>query len=564
MLQDKFQLEIINRLGFTKTPLVHSADLEKLKKLYLKYFGNNELAEQAMEVSHNNPKDNRGLEIHQEIVRILEASFNEKFENFSFLASHFVVKKGQNNQSFQIHQDWNVVDEENYYNYQVWIPLALSYPENGGVCFIPESHLFYKNLRSGSFGIPNIPISENIEKYLSYLRLLPTEAAIFFSKTFHGSFMNSSAQDRVAVLVNIIQEKSKPLYFHRSDNELEAYQFETDSIFKNLPRLEKGEQVLGEKIDFERSLNNYDLETITEDKLIEKIIERKEKIGLAPDYEHKLYSIIKDKKIEAQVNEFGYEIIEFLDEEAIKKLQHKFNELFPDRDLYEGAYSGMNELSLDKRREMFLFIKETISPYLDKCFNNWTLPIASFYSRKPDKKYLLEWHSDPSFIFNEHLEGIYGLWCPLVNVFEDTGTLRLIPKSHRLLNKLHFAYKTSKWSLDAKRSVLDEYGKSFNLKAGHALLFDARMIHSSSPNHSDFHRDNIVMRINHARSQYFSMQTESSTSKKGAVYLQNKEFFFTEEITKHNLKPKSAPKMGEMALFYNEVQDSWIRGKLKI
>jgi ectoine hydroxylase-related dioxygenase (phytanoyl-CoA dioxygenase family) len=563
MLQDNFQLEIINRLGFTKLQLIGALEIEKLRAVYSKFFGKQALSNNAMEVSHNNPNDDRALKIHKEIVEVLQKSFAENFENFEFLASHFVVKKAKNNQSFQIHQDWNVVDEENYYNYQVWIPLDLSYPENGGICFVPESHLFYKNLRSGSFGIPHIPISEKIEKHLSYLRLFPKEAAVFFSKTFHGSFMNSSNTDRVVVLVNIIQQKAKPIYFHKENEKLEVFQFGTESIFKNLSRLEKGSRALKQKVDFDKTINQYDLEKIDEQMLLNKILQRNKKNGLAAAYEHKLFSIIKQEGIEVKVNESGYEIIEFLSADVIKKLQDKFNEMFPNRDLYEGAYSGMNELSLDKRREMYQFIKDTITPSLDAHFKNYFLPITSFYSRKPDQKYLLEWHSDPSFIFNEHLESFYGIWCPLVDVFENTGTLRLVPKSHRLLNKLHFAYKTSQWALESKRALLDKYGKSFSLKAGQALLFDARMIHSSEPNYSNFHRDNIVMRINHEKSQYFSMQTESSKAEKGNIYLQDKAFFFTEEITKHNLKPKHAPKIGEMALFYNEIPDEVIRKKLE-
>lgn len=563
MLKDKSQLEIINRLGFTKSSVLKNSDIHKLQKLYIRYFGSNQLSNEAMEVSHNKPRDTRAFDIHQQIIAIVNDSFREKFEDFEFLASHFVVKKAQNNQSFQIHQDWNVVDEDKYYNYQVWIPLALSYPENGGICFIPESHLFFNNIRSGSFGIPHVPITNKIEKYLSYLRLYPTEAAIFFSKTFHGSFINSSPKDRVAVLVNIIQRKAKPLYFHRNADKLESYYFGTKEVFTHLPELEKGNQVLKEQVNLQSSLEGYDIDLVDETQLIEKMVERKSIQGLPTDYEHKMFSIISDENLEAKVNKKGYEIIEFLDKKAIEKLKKKFNEFFPDRSSFEGAYSGMNDLSLDKRREMYLYIKHVISPYLDKFFRNHYLPIASFYSRKPDKQYFLDWHSDPSFIFNEHLEGIYGIWCPLIDVFKNSGTLKLVPKSHRLLNKLHFAYKTAKWSLEGKRKLLDRYGKSFDLKAGQALLFDGRMIHSSEPNYSDFDRDNIVMRINHNKSDYFSMQTDSNKAKKGNIYSQGKDYFFTNQVTEHNIKPINSPKMGEMYLFYNEVPDEYIGEKLK-
>ena len=101
------------------------------------------------------------------------------------------------------------------------------------------------------------------------------------------------------------------------------------------------------------------------------------------------------------------------------------------------------------------------------------------------------------------------------------------------------------------------------MKAGQAILFDGRMIHSSEPNYSDFDRDNIVMRINHNKSDYFSMQTDSNKAKKGNIYSQGKDYFFTNQVTEHNIKPINTPKMGEMYLFYNDVQDEYIGEKLK-
>lgn len=565
MFKNSLELETINNLGFNKVKLGNKELTLNLKKTYNKYFSSKKNQDE-LNVSHNNPKFKKSLQVHDEIVEIVKPFFDEVFEDYQFLASHFVVKRSKNSESMQLHQDWNVVDEQKYLNYQVWIPLDLSYPENGGMCFIPKSHQFYNNIRSGSFGMPIVEIEQKIHENLAYLRLFPGEACVFFSKTFHGSFVNSTPKDRLAVLINIIPKKAKPLYFHKSKNYIDTYKFSTSFIFENLHLLEKGLMPpsavkIGSRRIEKPQINNT---KISLSHLLTKVKEVNLSNNLPQNYEFKTLSIIKNPGLELEVNSNGYAVIDFLDTKALQSLRNEFAKYFPNREKYSGAFSGMNELNLKDRKEMYYAIKQIIEPALASVFKNYRLPICSFYSRKPDGNYLLDWHSDPSFILNEHIESIYGIWCPLLDVDENTGTLKIVPNSHRLVNKLHFAYKTSSWALSNKRRLLDNYSKSFKLKAGQAILFDGRIIHGSDPNISNVNRDNIVMRVNHENSDYFSMRTKNSpTDEKGMVIKHNTDFFFSEEITEHNTQTKFGEEMGEMYLFNDEVEDEYIHKKLK-
>lgn len=563
MIKDKLYQESVERLGFTKITLGDDALCEGLQKIYLKYWGSNSQISD-MAVTHNNPDDNRALDIHKEIVSVAQPYLENTFENFQILASHFVIKKANSQESFQLHQDWNVVDEKKYYNFQVWIPLELSYPENGGLCFIPESHLFFENIRSGSFGIPSIRLEESIYPFLSFLRLFPGEAAVFYSKTFHGSFINSSPKDRVAVLINIIQAKATPLYFHFEENNLFSFKITTEYIFKNLHSLEKGIKPLNNEYTVNSIFPEFDNKYLSLEYLLQKIKKQNICLNRSLEYEHKLYSIINNDEFEKEINHMGYAIVNLLNISEIDLLKNKFAEVFPDRTQYIGAYSTMSEMSPSERKSIHHFTFNTVKKSLDKYFKDYNSPISLLYSRNPDNEYLLEWHSDPSLIFNENIEPLYGIWCPLLDVNNEHGALKVIPGSHRLQNKLNFAYKTTNFNLDEKRKILEKFGVSFNLKAGEAIIFDARIIHGSDPNKSKVCRDNFVMRICHKNSKFFNMITENKNAQKGIVYVQNEEYFYDEvnTIKEHNITPNTGKKAGIMYLFDADLSDKKLIEKL--
>lgn len=561
MLKDISNQEAIERLGFTTIDLVDPDICQKLSLLYEKSLGN-KVQTNDMMVNHNVLRPHESLEIHREICRILKPSFDSVFRDYAFLASHFAVKKAKSDAPFQLHQDWNVVDETKYYNFQVWIPVGLSYPENGGLCFVPESHNFYDNVRSGSIGMPSIPIEERLFPYLSYLRLLPGEAAVFYSKTFHGSFVNSTPIDRIAVLVNIIQKKSTPLYFHQANGIISSHVISTEYIFNHLPQLEKGclpdAEVAQEAYVSTRSIHN----NISADDIIAKIHYSNSVKRRDLDYEHKILHILKDSELESRVNKDGFAVIDLLDDDTLTLLRKKFEEMFPDRSLYTGAYAGVQVFDFDRRKEMYLFLKETIDECLQNYFKDYCVPLASFYSRKPDRKHSLDWHSDPSYSFSENVDSIYGLWIPLVDVDENRGVLRVIPKGHRLVNKPHFAYLVTRWPLENKRRLLDPYGIAFNLKAGQAILFDNRMIHASHPNMSDTHRDNLIVRVAHQRAKYFNVVTKSNKDAVGTLYRQGSDFLLTDSMTKHNITPQVGEKIGDYYFFDQEITDEYIAKRL--
>ncbi|MEX0595954.1 MAG: phytanoyl-CoA dioxygenase family protein, partial [Candidatus Paceibacterota bacterium] len=377
---------------------------------------------QDIMVTNNQMKPEQSLQIHKELVDLAHPFLEEKFQNFNVFASHFVVKKAKSQTSFQLHQDWNATDEQKSKSLKVWVPLTSSFPENGGLCFIPQSHRFYNNYRSGSLGIPQFEITENLHPYLSYLRLFPGEAALFYNHTLHGSFINSTDENRIGVIFNLIEKDAQALYYHKTEKgQIESYPLTTKSLFENLSVLEKGELPhFGDALDcFDAKIEDYT--SWTEKDLIEQIHSINIQSGRALNYENKLYRIIKNKDLETLINKQGYAIIDLLDATTIDLFRAKFWEIYPDRSKYSGLYSSMMHVPHEERKKLHDFTMDALSLCLEKYVENYASPISLFYSRRPDKEYYLEWHSDPSILLNQHLEPLYGVWFPLLDLNPKSG-----------------------------------------------------------------------------------------------------------------------------------------------
>lgn len=525
----------LKKLGFARLGGFSHSTLDKLQTLYSNHFQQLN-SKSDLTVTHNLNNVLSPIQIHEAICNIIESDLDNLLLGHRIFASHFAVKKAGSEGSFQLHQDWSITDENNYENFQIWIPLNTSYPENGGLCFVPESHSFLSNLRSGSLSIPRIPINKEVYPYLSYYRLFKGEAVAFYSRTLHGSFINSSPEDRVGVIINILEENTPTYYFHKiSDEKIQKHQIDTKTLFEYLPSLEKGELPFNQLIS-EEKFNQYSNNDMDFDFVLSKIRQISKEKNRPEDYEHKETTILRNEELEIEINKNGFAIIEFLTSKEIEQLKTEFGKFFPDRSLFSGSYSSMSALDNEQRKNAHLAIQAIIKERLESLFKDFECPISLLYSRRPDGKHKLDWHTDPAFNFNEHNVPIYGIWCPLQEVNETSGGLKIIPGGHRIIPKLNLSYAQWKWPLEEYRELLNDYGKSFDLTAGQAIIFDTRMIHASDLNTSDLERDNVVMRILPKNTNFFKFIRTCQTG--GQLFQVSSNHFFTSSAKDHQLTPE--------------------------
>lgn len=74
------------------------------------------------------------------------------------------------------------------------------------------------------------------------------------------------------------------------------------------------------------------------------------------------------------------------------------------------------------------------------------------------------------------------LWCPLVDVDADNGTLEVVPRSHKLVPYVEGPATPA--FFDPYRDRMGEYLKALPARAGHGFFFDDNIVHGSSINRS--------------------------------------------------------------------------------
>lgn len=563
-LKDTILSDFLNENGFCKLDLKAKSILAELQDLYNKYY-TDLTSEKKFFVTHNKEDDfDRTISVHQQISKICRPVLDECFEEFEIFAAHFVVKKAHGENGLQLHQDWNNVDERHTHSLQVWIPLTLSYPENGGLGFFPKSHTFFNNFRSGSFGITHVDLEQKLYDYLSYLRLFPGESAIFYNNTFHCSFINSTSEDRIAVLLNIIPKNVETAYCHKNNDILEKYELNTISLFQNLHALEKGILPDNFKLISSELYTQVENSTINADSLIKKISEINNKNGHSDNYEVKCYSIIKDVELESKLNHEGYSIIQFLTENEINQIQEVFKRFFPDRNIYNGSYNSLEHLSSEDTLKAHQQIQRIIAPRIELFFKDAYSPVSLLYSKKPDGVLDIDWHSDPSFIMNEHLEPIYGIWCSLYDIGRKEGSLMIVPGSHRFVKRLHKTSMTLKSPIEDYLRVFDKFGVQPKLKAGQAVMFDTRIIHSSTPNSSEIDRDCIVLRVTNKRTKDFvNINMDPHSSLKGNIKRESEDYFYQNSVKGKLCVNEVDSSEGEMQFFYYPMDERTINEYFK-
>jgi ectoine hydroxylase-related dioxygenase (phytanoyl-CoA dioxygenase family) len=142
-----------------------------------------------------------------------------------------------------LHQDWSYAHEDITSTATLWLPLQNTTKRNGALFFVPGSHLFFKNYRSGSLPSSRIPMDKELEKYTVTVEVNEGEAIIFHQALFHGSHPNTGKENRVVAASIIIPENEELLYFHQSQNTdlLQTHSLTEPEFFEHLQELSKGE-----------------------------------------------------------------------------------------------------------------------------------------------------------------------------------------------------------------------------------------------------------------------------------------------------------------------------------
>lgn len=170
--------------------------------------------------------------MNDEIRKVFQRAIDYYFYQCIPLGGSFVVKSNAQKERLHPHQDWNIVDEELYRSFNIWVPLVDLNEKNGAIKIFPESHKWVKNYRG-----PNLPdqfqsVHEQIWQRMTPLYMKAGEALIYDHRLFHASDPNTTNHLRIAAVFGIIPNGVEMLYYCKVGGKVEVYESSVDFFLK--------------------------------------------------------------------------------------------------------------------------------------------------------------------------------------------------------------------------------------------------------------------------------------------------------------------------------------------
>lgn len=156
-----------------------------------------------------------------EIVKVFSRHYERLFTDYQPFGAAFLFKMPSQNSELGIHQDWTIVDEDQYVALNCWVPLTDVNETNGALHIMPGSH--YDSLHT--LRAPTIPffftgseaevIQASVPMYVK-----AGEAVILNQSVIHYSPANRSQSIRKAITAGV-KSKGAGMQFHYVDSTLD-------------------------------------------------------------------------------------------------------------------------------------------------------------------------------------------------------------------------------------------------------------------------------------------------------------------------------------------------------
>jgi hypothetical protein len=147
-----------------------------------------------------------------------------------------------------------------------------------------------------------------------------------------------------------------------------------------------------------------------------------------------------------------------------------------------GFYASVFSTNINLKQEITKKIKSIYNKIFENTFINYKLIGGIYIVKTNQEKERLHPHQDWAFIDEENYRG-FNIWIPLVDINEENGAIRITPESHLWVN--NFRGPKIQDSFTNKQEDIWQNMTTLNLKAGEALIYDARLFHASFPNQTD-------------------------------------------------------------------------------
>ena len=190
-----------------------------------------------------------------------------------------------------------------------------------------------------------------------------------------------------------------------------------------------------------------------------------------------------DESVTKKMKEDGFAVVSrFFSPEQIVQLQDFFFETLSLSRVELPFFTTHWSSNAEYRKLINEAVIEKTKSTLDAHFDFYKCIFGYYLFKKPSEQGGVFMHKDWTLIDEEHFVG-YTLWIPLVDTSIENGCFEVVPRSHQKNTQP----RGSNISQDYPDTSPDDF-RAVPVKAGDAIIFDHRLLHSSPPNLSETDR----------------------------------------------------------------------------
>ena len=249
--------------------------------------------------------------------------------------------------------------------------------------------------------------------------------------------------------------------------------------------------------------------------------------------------IIKDNELAAEMEEKGYLVLPFLNEDEVKQfdnLYHHYHKEDP-----EFFYKSYFSSDVDYKKKVEELIIEIFERKLGHLFYNHQSFGGMFVAKPPKEKGHFTAHQDWSFT-DETVYPSYNMWCPLTDVDDTNGNLNVLSGSHRFVKTIRGFGTPDVY--EHLHKDLEPNMISIPMKAGEVVIFYHGLVHGSTRNDTENARVSLGLSVIHKDAPLRFHYFDDKTSKLN-VYASNPEFYLN-YVDHRDEKPTTIDYLGEV------------------
>jgi hypothetical protein len=196
---DTLNLQLMSD-GYAKVSFLNDAEIQQLTDFF--YLHHPVLPDGMYASSHSTDVEFR-KKMNDEIKDICTCAATSTFADVELLGATFMVKSKGEQGSLAPHQDWSIVDENEYNSYNIWLPLVDVNEANGTLLILEKSHAALKNIRGLNIPSSYAEVTEALWQYLTPVNLKAGEAFVYDHRLLHASGINNTLKPRLAIVYGL-------------------------------------------------------------------------------------------------------------------------------------------------------------------------------------------------------------------------------------------------------------------------------------------------------------------------------------------------------------------------